>query len=146
MTSDHRVAGSSPAGCTPQHQPLMGKPLHHMGNMLGHFLDTFQNRFLSHEPRYLPSESRAFGNTRPGKYRGSSSPNSVTQSGDPELRTQTRSRSFAMFAHCLHVSSLQTGAFPYDVKDQTANDERPRFLPFRESERSRHPLHDDQLP
>ena len=51
-----------------------------------------------------------------------------------------------MFAHCLHVSSLQTGTFPYDVKDQTANDERPRFLPFRESERSRHPLHDDQLP
>ena len=67
-------------------------------------LDTFQNRFLSHGPRYyLPSESRAFGNTRPGKYRGSSSPNSVTQSGDPELRTQTRSRIFAMFAHCLHV-------------------------------------------
>ncbi len=94
MTSDHRVAGSSPAGCTPQHQPLMDQPLHHMGNMLGHFFDTFQNRFLSHEPRYLPSESRAFGNTRPGKYRGSSSPNSVTQSGDPELSTQTRSRSY----------------------------------------------------
>jgi hypothetical protein len=109
-------------------------------------LDTSQNRFLSHEPRYLPFETRAFGNTRRGKYRGSSSPNSVTQSGDPELRTQIRSRSFAMFAHCLHVSSLQTGAFPYDVKGQTANDERPRFLPFRESERSRHPLHDDQLP
>jgi len=129
----------------PQRQLLMGQALHRLGDMLGHFLDTFQNRFLSHEPRYLSSEARAFGNTRPGKYCGSSSARSVTQSGHPELRTQIRCRSFAMLAHCLHVSLLQTGAFPYDVKDQAANDERPGLLPFGESERSRHPLHDDQL-
>src|ERR1700740_2655705 len=43
-----------------------------------YFLDTFQNCFLPLEPRYGPSEACAFDNTRPGKYRGSSSGKSVT--------------------------------------------------------------------
>jgi hypothetical protein len=55
MTSDHRVAGSSPAGCTPQHQRITHQASHHQDNVLGHFLDTFTRRFLL----YRESERRS---------------------------------------------------------------------------------------
>jgi hypothetical protein len=41
MTSDHRVAGSSPAGCKPQYQWFTDEVLRHPDNVLGHFLDIF---------------------------------------------------------------------------------------------------------
>jgi hypothetical protein len=50
MTSDHRVAGSSPAGCMPQRQGVMGGTGIYPSRILGHFLDTFYAAFSSHEP------------------------------------------------------------------------------------------------
>jgi hypothetical protein len=47
MTSDHRVAGSSPAGCKPSATTTYADDKGLMNHLLGNFLDTFSNTFAA---------------------------------------------------------------------------------------------------
>src|ERR1700745_852676 len=73
-----RVFGAAVFNTVPERRKSLGRRQRQAIPVRTSFLDTFQNCFFPHEPRYVPSEACAFGNTRPGKYRGSSSAKSVT--------------------------------------------------------------------